>query len=265
MMGVDEKVREAMEIMRRIDARQSPLSKTVDQLNHRLDSEHAYENWYGGLGIMLTGPWVAGTALEVSMQLGQWVASLPGGLPTINFLQNVGRGFIGEPVVKPIIALGTAGALAEVEAGKVGAGGGDAFLQQAELVAQTLVIEGQSNARVAVTAQVVRDAAGDVSILGVVTGNTKGYPGPLERGWDIAVRLENRAEELGFTADFYAGRRGTNYHAEGIHDFLLRLLELTPLSAPYINRGPCGIGWQCAAAQQAIGAIILEISPGGSH
>jgi Peptidase C39 family len=125
MIGIDDKAREAKEMILRVEARGSPLSKTIGQLTRRLDSEHAYENWYGGLGIQLIGPWLVATRPEVWTQFGRWVATLPGGLATIGISQNIGRAVIGEPtpseVVEPAIALGPAGASAGREGGRAGA------------------------------------------------------------------------------------------------------------------------------------------------
>ena len=111
-----------------------------------------------------------------------------------------------------------------------------------------------------ISSQVVQDVGGNPSIVGVVTGNTRKMAGPLERGYEIAARLVERAKELGFKAYFEEGGHTPDYHSEGIHQLLLRQLSLTPVGSPYMNKSPCGP--QCAAAQEALDAIILEVTRG---
>ena len=49
----------------------------------------------------------AGGGLVTLYSVSQWAASLPGGLAAINFLQNVGRGVIGEPTPSPAVSSAT--------------------------------------------------------------------------------------------------------------------------------------------------------------
>ena len=162
-------------------------------------------------------------------------------------------------VSKEIIAQVAIAAVIHLDGGQIlGTVTGAPIVREADLAAQMLVAEGNqlSYGRAAITAQVVQDIGGDISILGAVTGNTRGIPGPIARGLDIALSLEDRAEELGFKAIFEAGGHLPDLHSEGIHQVLARELELRPLSPTYTNKLFCGP--QCAAAQTAIDTVILE-------
>ena len=134
----------------------------------------------------------------------------------------------------------------------------DPEIAEMNRAAERLMQEGNriSYGYATITSQAVEDSAGNRSIMGYVTGNDGDKASRIVRARDLAEMLNESAEHLGFEADFGEGRRTPDYHSEGMHH--MRLIDdgLTPLGPTFINRRPCS--WQCAAAQRAIKAIIIE-------
>jgi RHS repeat-associated protein len=143
----------------------------------------------------------------------------------------------------------------------------DAGLRSLERAAQELLLEGVQLSRnnATIVTGVVADEQGNRFILGTVTGNDAVKGGWVRRGYRIAVDLELAAEAKGFPAQFEGGyRHGRSYqvadvHAEGVYEFLLRDSNLIPLSPAYTNEVGCSR--YCRASQQAIDAVIFDITP----